>query len=83
MDTNKIRVNLVGFTRENIKDLARDIISNIHFVQAKKGTFDTVEFEAAENLLKEQNCCDSIDIYSVRLLHYLNKSNPIVAHALR
>jgi hypothetical protein len=78
----RIKVNLTGYSEDNIKQLANDIIANINYVHDKRNTFDTVEFEAASRLLQNPKSSDSIDVYNVRLLSFLNQSNPIVRDAL-
>jgi hypothetical protein len=78
----RIKVNIKGYTDNDIKQFASDIMANINYVHDKRNTFDTVEYEAASRLLQNPRSSDSIDVYNARLVTFLNKNNPIVRDAL-
>jgi hypothetical protein len=80
--SDRTNVNLIGFDANDITNLAHDIINNINYVQSQRDTFDILEFENAERLLKDPSCLNEISVYTRRLVHFLNKQNPIVKQYL-
>jgi hypothetical protein len=80
---DRTNVSLIGFSDNDIKSLAQDIINNINYVQSTRDTFDTIEFENAEKLLKDPYSIKEISIYTRRLIHFLNKSNPIIKQYIK